>query len=123
ESVAGGRWSDARKRKIRESRVATTRAIVDAIATLPAGERPRALVSASAIGIYGDRGAEPLTEDSHAGDGFLAEVCRAWEDEVRRAEAHGLRTVAVRTGIVLGRDGGALAAMLPPFRLGAGGRL
>lgn len=123
ESVAGGRWTTARKREIRASRVDGSRALVDALGALPAGERPRALLSASAIGYYGDRGDELLDEGSAPGDGFLAEVCRAWEAEVARAGELGLRTVSVRVGVVLGRDGGALQAMLPPFRLGAGGRV
>ncbi|HEY8515403.1 MAG TPA: TIGR01777 family oxidoreductase [Candidatus Binatia bacterium] len=123
ESVASGRWTEARKREIRESRVASSRAIVDAIAALPEGERPQALVAASAIGFYGDRGDEVLDESSPPGTGFLAEVCVAWEAEVRRAEPLGVRVVSVRIGVVLGRNGGALQAMLPPFRAGLGGRL
>lgn len=123
ESVAGGRWTDERKREIRASRVDSSRALVDAIAALPEGSRPRALVAASAIGFYGDRGDELLTEHSAAGAGFLADVCREWEEEVARASALGIRTVSVRVGVVLGKDGGALQAMLPPFRLGGGGRI
>ncbi len=86
-----------------------------------ARQRPRVLVSGSAVGDYGDRGDEILTEDSAKGDGFLADLCRDWEDEARKAEALGLRVVLLRTGVVLGRGGGALAQMLPAFRLGAGG--
>ncbi|MEW6271878.1 MAG: TIGR01777 family oxidoreductase [Thermodesulfobacteriota bacterium] len=123
ESVAGGRWSEERKREIHESRVASSRAIVDAIATLPAEERPRALVAASAVGYYGDRGDAIVDETSGPGDGFLADLCVAWEGEVRRAEALGVRVAVVRIGVVLGRDGGALQAMLAPFRLGVGGRV
>lgn len=123
ESVAGSRWTEARKREIRSSRIDGSRSLVDAVATLPAAERPRALVSASAIGFYGDRGDEPLDESSAPGDGFLADVCRDWETEVARAGALGVRTVSIRIGVVLGKDGGALQAMLPPFRLGAGGRV
>ena len=123
ESVAGGRWTAERKREIQESRVASSRSLVDAIAALPAADRPRALVAASAIGFYGDRGDEILNEASLPGDGFLADVCRAWEDEVGRAAPLGVRTVSIRVGVVLGRDGGALQAMLPPFRVGAGGRI
>jgi hypothetical protein len=85
--------------------------------------RPRALVSASAIGIYGDRGDEVLTEDAAAGSGFLAEVCLDWEREARAAEALGLRVAMPRLGLVMGPGGGALAAMLTPFKLGLGGRL
>lgn len=123
ESVAGGRWSEERKAAIRDSRVEGTRSLVGGIERLPEAERPRALISASAIGYYGDRGDEVLDEGSSPGEGFLAEVCRAWEAEVARAAALGVRTATVRVGIVLGRDGGALQAMLPPFRLGLGGRV
>jgi len=123
ESVASGRWTEARKREMRESRVASSRALVDAIAALPEGQRPRALVAASAIGYYGDRGDEILSERSSPGSGFLAELCRDWEGAVAAAGEHGVRTVSVRVGVVLGKDGGALQAMLPPFRLGFGGRV
>jgi len=120
ESVAG-RWSDAKKRAIRESRVQGTRNLVAAIAQ--ATTRPRVLVSGSAVGYYGDRGEETLTEESAPGNDFLAEVCQAWEAEARRAEEHGVRVVCLRTGIVLEGDGGALQRMLPPFQLGLGGPL
>ena len=122
-SVAAGRWTAPRKESIRRSRVEGTRLLVDAIAALPAERRPRILLSASAIGYYGDRGDAVLTEDSDPGSGFLAEVCRAWEAEARVGERHGVRTVLLRTGIVLGRGGGALASLLPLFRLGLGGRV
>jgi len=121
--VADGRWTARRKDAIRRSRVDATRLLVDTIAALPSPRRPRVLVSASAIGFYGDRGDEILTEESAGGAGFLAEVCRGWEDAAAGAEAHGVRTVRLRIGVVLGRDGGALARMLPPFRLGLGGRI
>jgi hypothetical protein len=120
ESVAG-RWTEAKKRAIRHSRVQGTRNLVAAIAQ--AQTRPRVLVSASAVGYYGNRGDETLTEASAPGSDFLAEVCQAWEAEARRAEAHGVRVVCLRIGIVLGRDGGALQRMLPPFQLGLGGPL
>ncbi len=123
EGVTDARWTADRKRAIRASRVETTRALVDAIASLPAHERPRAFVSASAIGYYGARGDEELDERSAAGDGFLAEVCTAWEGEAFKARALDLRTVAVRTGVVLGAYGGALRQMLPLFRVGVGGRI
>ncbi|MBM4246236.1 MAG: TIGR01777 family protein [Deltaproteobacteria bacterium] len=123
ESVAGSRWTAARKKEILASRVDSSRSLVDTLRVMAASDRPRALISASAIGFYGDRGDEVLTERSAAGEGFLADVCRAWESEVARAGALGVRTVAVRVGVVLGRDGGALGAMLPPFRLGGGGRI
>ena len=120
ESVAEGRWTAAQKVRIRESRVIGTRNIVAGIAR--AEPRPRVLVSASAVGYYGDRGEEELTEASPPGDDFLADVCIAWEREARVAEQHGVRVVLARTGIVLGQ-GGALAKMLTPFKLGAGGPL
>lgn len=120
ESVAEGRWTAAQKGRIRDSRVIGTRNLVAGIAR--AESRPRVLVSASAVGYYGDRGEEELTESSSPGDDFLAEVCQAWEREALAAESHGLRVVLARTGIVLGK-GGALAKMLTPFKLGAGGPL
>lgn len=119
--IADGRWTEARKAEIRASRVETTRAIVRAIAA--SGARPRVLVSASAIGFYGPRGDEPLDEEAPPGEGFLADVCRAWEDAAREAEPLGVRVARVRIGIVLAPGGGALAAMLPPFRFGLGGPL
>jgi uncharacterized protein len=123
ESVAPtrGRWSDERKGRIRASRVEGTRRLVEAIRA--AKDRPRVLVSASAVGYYGSRGDAELTEESAPGDGFLAGVCRAWEDEARGAEALGVRVVLARIGVVLAKDGGALGAMLPVFRLGLGGPL
>ncbi len=121
EGVADRRWTAERKQAIRDSRVYGTRALVDALASLPGNERPRTFVSASAIGYYGDRGDEALDERSSPGSDFLAEVCVAWEREAFKAAALGLRAVAVRIGVVLSKDGGALAKMLLPFRLGAGG--
>jgi uncharacterized protein (TIGR01777 family) len=115
------RWSADAKRRIRESREAGTHNLVAGLAAVPEAERPSVLVSGSASGYYGPRGDEEVDESAPAGDGFLAEVCVAWEREAERAEALGLRVVRVRTGIVLDKDGGALAKMLPPFRLGAGG--
>jgi len=123
ETVAGSRWSPARQRAIRASRVETSRRLVAALARLDPARRPRVLVAASAIGFYGDRGDEVLTEDSTPGDSFLASVCREWEAEVGAATELGVRTSALRVGIVLGRDGGALGQMLPLFRLGLAGRL
>jgi hypothetical protein len=124
EPVAEGRWTAARKARIRESRVDSTRSIVEAIAAhvRDGGSAPD-LVCASAVGLYGSRGDEVLTEESAPGRDFLAEVCAAWEAEARAAEAHGGRVARVRIGIVLARDGGALARMLPIFRGGVGGRL
>jgi uncharacterized protein (TIGR01777 family) len=115
------RWTDAKKRRIRASRVTGTRNLVAGLAAL--ADRPRVLVSASAIGYYGDRGDEELTESSGPGDDFLADVCTAWEREAMAAEALGVRVVCVRLGLVLAKEGGALARMLPAFRLGAGGPL
>jgi len=120
--VADGRWTARRKEAIRGSRIDGTRAVVDAIGALPAERRPRVLLSASAVGYYGDRGDAVLNERSEPGSGFLAEVCQAWERAALAAEGLGVRTVVVRVGIVLGR-GGALARILPPFRLGLGGRI
>ncbi|HVX65740.1 MAG TPA: TIGR01777 family oxidoreductase [Bryobacteraceae bacterium] len=115
------RWTAAAKQRIRESRVEATRALVAQLAKLE--RTPRVLVAASAIGIYGSRGDEVLTEASAPGSDFLAELCVAWEQAAREAAAFGVRVVSVRFGIVLGREGGALARMLLPFRLGVGGRL
>ena len=119
ESVFGLSWSDAKKKAIRDSRVDGTRVIVETISKLKA--RPKVLVAASAIGFYGDRGEDEMTESSAAGDTFLAEVSKDWEAEARRAEDSGIRTVLLRTGIVLSKDGGALGTMLTPFKFGVGG--
>jgi len=115
------RWNAEVKQRIRDSRVAGTRNLVQALAKLP--RRPQILISASAVGYYGSRGDETLTESSAAGNGFLAEVCQAWEKEAQGAEALGMRVVFVRTGIVLDSRGGALQKMLPPFRMGVGGKV
>ena len=118
------RWSARAKRAIRESRVAGTHNLIaglEAAGAVETGQRPRSLVSGSAVGYYGPRGEEPLDEDSPAGSDFLAETCVAWEAEAQKASALGMRVVLVRTGVVLDREGGALAKMLPPFRLGVGG--
>jgi len=121
ENIAGGRWTAARKHRILESRRLGTRLLAEAIARAP--DRPRVLVSASAIGIYGDRGDELLTEASPPGGGFLPEVARVWEAETHPAEAAGVRVVRLRIGLLLSLAGGLLRRMLPPFRLGIGGRL
>jgi uncharacterized protein (TIGR01777 family) len=121
ENIAGGRWTDERKRRIRDSRVQGTRLLSETLASL--NTRPRVLVSASAIGYYGDRGDEVLTEESAAGAGFLPEVCREWEEATGPASAAGIRTVALRFGLILSAEGGALAKMLPPFKLGVGGNV
>ncbi len=115
------RWNDGVKQRIRDSRVLGTRRLVDAISRVQ--HKPRVLVCASAIGWYGDRSDEVLTEASTPGSGFLADVCRAWEEEADRAAEFGLRVVKLRIGFVLGADGGALARMVPAFRAFAGGRL
>lgn len=119
ENVSGLRWTDEKKKAIRDSRVLGTRNVVDAISKLK--HKPKVFVASSAIGFYGERGEEEVTESSAAGDNFLAVVCKEWEAESRRAEDAGIRTVLLRTGIVLSKDGGALATMLTPFRLGVGG--
>ena len=120
-SIAGGRWTKARKRLLRTSRIDTTRALVGALAKM--NVRPRVLVSASAIGIYGDRGDERLTEESTPGTDFLAGLAQEWEAEAIKAEALGIRVVLARFGIILAQHGGALAKMLLPFKLGVGGCL
>jgi len=120
-SIAGGRWTTERKALLRTSRIETTRALVNALAKMNA--RPRVLVSASAIGIYGDRGDEVLTEESKTGTDFLATLAQQWEGEALKAEALGIRVVLARFGIILARHGGALGKMLLPFKLCAGGRL
>ncbi len=120
ESIVG-RWNGAKKAAIRESRVLGTRHLAEALAKAP--QRPRVLVSASAVGYYGDRGEEVLREDSPAGKGFLADVCREWEVATEAASQAGIRVVQVRIGMVLSPKGGALQAMLTPFRLGVGGRI
>ncbi len=121
ESIFHGRWDTAKKERIRTSRIEGTRHLVDFIAK--AENRPMTLICSSAVGYYGSRGDEKLTESSAPGDDFLAKVCLDWEQEALRAEEYGVRVVLIRTGVVLGDDGGALAQMLLPFKLGLGGRL
>lgn len=121
EPVAEGRWTPPKKRAIEESRTLGTRALV---ASLRAhGVRPSVLVCASAVGYYGDRGDEILDETSAPGQGFLPDVCVAWEHEAQAAAELGARVVSLRIGVVLAREGGALPRMLPPFRAGLGARL
>src|SRR5271169_6511151 len=115
-----GRWTAAKKRKIRESRVAGTLNLAQALAR--AEDKPKVFVCGSAIGYYGNRGDEALTEQSAAGTGFLAEVCQQWEEATMPAVQADIRTAHLRTGIVLSPKGGALGAMLVPFKLGLGGR-
>jgi uncharacterized protein (TIGR01777 family) len=116
------RWSEKAKRAIRDSRVTGTGNLLAGLAGVAdGGERPQTLISSSAIGYYGDHGEEPLDEDAPAGSDFLAQVCAEWERAAADAGALGLRVVQVRTGVVVDRGGGALAKMLPPFKLGVGG--
>jgi uncharacterized protein len=115
------RWSSAAKRAIHDSRVNGTKHLVQGLTPLGEQERPPVLVSGSAIGYYGAHGDEPIDEETSCGAGFLAQTCRAWEEEALAAQRVGMRVVTVRTGVVLDRDGGALAKMLPPFKLGVGG--
>src|SRR6267154_84324 len=116
-----GRWTTQRKGLLRSSRIDTTRALAGALAKMNA--RPSVLVSASAIGYYGDRGDEALTEDSKPGGNFLAGLAQEWEAEALKAEALGIRVVLARFGIILAREGGALPKMMLPFKIGVGGKL
>jgi uncharacterized protein (TIGR01777 family) len=115
------RWTDDAKREIRDSRVLSTRSLVEAIAALPEDRRPRALISQSATGYYGPRGDEPVDESDPAGKDFLAGVTVEWEREAGKATSAGVRVATTRTGVVLSAQGGALEKMLPPFKLGVGG--
>lgn len=119
ESIAAGRWTEERKRGIRDSRILGTRLLSESLARLP--HRPRVLVTASAVGIYGDRGDELLSEESSLGSDFLAGVGREWEAATTPAAEAGIRSVHLRFGILLAREGGALPRMVRPFLLGAGG--
>ena len=121
ESIASGRWDEAKKARIRDSRVKGTRLLAESLAAL---ERPpRVIVSASAVGYYGNRGDELLTEDSRPGKGFLADVCVEWESAMRPAIERGIRVVILRIGVILSARGGALARMIVPFKVGAGGKI
>jgi uncharacterized protein (TIGR01777 family) len=120
-NLAAGRWTRGRKDEILRSRVESTRTLVAVMAHM--NHKPRAFVSASAVGYYGPRGEEELTEASGHGEGFLASVCREWEEQARIAESVGIRTVLLRLGMTLGAGGGVLAKLLPVFRAGLGGRL
>jgi uncharacterized protein len=121
ESIASGRWDDEKKKKIRESRIQGTKLLSDALANLY--QPPKTLISASAIGYYGNRGDELLIESSAPGNDFLADVCVEWEKATDHARDKGLRIVNTRFGIILDKEGGALAKMLTPFRMGIGGRI
>jgi uncharacterized protein (TIGR01777 family) len=120
-SVAEERWTEERKAVLRSSRIGTTRGLVQSMAKCEL--KPRVLISASAVGYYGDRGDEILTERSGAGTGFLAGLAEEWEAEARKAEGLGVRVVLARFGIILARQGGALPKMMTPFKLGIGGKL
>jgi uncharacterized protein len=115
------KWTPEAKQRIRDSRVLGTERLIHGLSTTR--NRPKALICASAVGYYGDRGDERLTEDADSGTGFLAKLCREWEGKADLAQSLGIRVVKVRTGLVLGPDGGALKEMLTPFKAGVGGRL
>jgi hypothetical protein len=119
--IGDGRWTPERKKVLRSSRVNATRVLVDALGQM--NRKPRVFIGASAIGYYGDRGDEILTEASTAGNDFLARLAHDWEAEAMRAETSGIRAVIVRFGVILSAKGGALTRMLTPFKLGVGGRL
>src|SRR5690606_26159710 len=121
ENIAKGRWTAAKKERIASSRILGTRLLCRTLGQL--STRPRVLVAASAIGYYGSRGAEVLDEQSPPGTGFLADVGQRWGAEAAMAAEHGVRVVNLRIGVVLSPRGGALASMLPPFRMGLGGRI
>ena len=121
DPVYKGRWNTEKKKRIRDSRISGTKNLVERISTLD--HPPGTLISASAIGYYGSRQDEELSEQAGPGSDFLASVCSEWEEEARKAEQYGVRVIQIRIGVVLGRDGGALDQMLLPFRLGLGGRL
>src|SRR5947208_6369174 len=120
EPIAAKRWTERQKQKILTSRIETTNSLVEAIRK--AKQKPGFLINASAVGYYGPRGDETVTEEAAAGNDFLSSVCREWEEEAKKAESLGLRVIRVRTGIVLGRGGGALAKMVPPFKFFVGDR-
>ncbi|MGB9178578.1 MAG: TIGR01777 family oxidoreductase [Pyrinomonadaceae bacterium] len=121
ENISEGRWTDEKKARIRDSRVEGTRILSEALAGL--SSPPKVLVAASAIGFYGNRGEEVLTEQSASGNDFLSEVCREWELATRAAAEKGMRVVNLRFGVILSEKGGALAKMLTPFKLGVGGKV
>ncbi len=121
ESIAEGRWTDEKKKRIRESRVKGTKLLADALANLT--KPPQTLICASAISYYGNRGDEVLNENSTPGNDFLAKVCIEWEEATALATEKGIRVVNARFGVILDKEGGALRKMLPPFRMGIGGRI
>jgi uncharacterized protein (TIGR01777 family) len=121
EPIDARRWSDQQKRRIRDSRVITTRNVVEGLRSVVS--KPTVFVSGSAVGFYGDRGDEQLDETSAPGKGFMSELCEEWEREAERASELGIRVVQIRTGVVLSMEGGALKKMIAPFKLGVGGSL
>lgn len=121
ESIAAGRWNEEKKKRIRDSRVKGTKLLADAMTNL--SRPPKTFISASAVGYYGNRGDELLTETSAPGNGFLSEVCVEWEKATELAAEKGIRVVNTRFGIILSPHGGALAKMLTPFRMGVGGTI
>jgi uncharacterized protein (TIGR01777 family) len=121
ENIAAGRWTGKRKARIRDSRVKSTKLLSDTLARMQTP--PKVMISASAIGFYGDRGTELLREDSAPGTGFLPDVCRQWEAATDPATRKGIRVVHLRIGVVLSRNGGALSKMLFPFKAGIGGKI
>jgi uncharacterized protein (TIGR01777 family) len=121
ENIASGRWTEKKKRRIRESRINGTRTLAQSLSHL--FDPPKVLVSLSAVGYYGNRGDEQLNEECASGDGFLPDLCREWETATQAAVIRGIRVVIPRVGIVLSARGGAMARMLPFFRLGLGGRI
>jgi uncharacterized protein (TIGR01777 family) len=121
EDIAGARWTAHRKKVLRDSRVGSTQLLVQTLGKLK--QPPKVLINASAVGFYGHRGQDAVAENSPVGTGFLAELCQQWEQTAMQATAHGVRVVIPRLGIVLSKDGGALARMLPAFKLGVAGRL
>lgn len=121
ESIASGRWTKSKKKRIRDSRVLGTKNLSDLLASL--NQPPKTFIVASAVGFYGNRGDQSLDETSPSGSGFLSEVCQEWESAAKPAIDKGIRTVQLRFGIILSPNGGALQKMLPPFKLGLGGVL
>ncbi len=121
ESIAEGRWTDEKKKRIRDSRINGSKLLADVLSGL--AKPPAAFICASAIGYYGNRGDELLKEDSEPGNDFLANVCVDWEEATRKASESGIRVVNTRFGVILDTNGGALAKMLPPFRMGVGGKI
>lgn len=121
ESIVSHRWTSAQKNLLYESRILTTRRLVQAIAASP--QRPKVMINASAVGYYGPHGNEELTEQAPAGGGFLANLCRNWEAEAQKAQAFGVRVIRLRIGLVLAAGGGVLQKMVPPFRFFLGGPL